>query len=289
MDEAVRRIIATGGRLPDKEHMFSILDNFCWCDPEPSDTNPDAEYKMAQLVKACKGLYDYATHFNIPFISGKDSMKNDSVINGKRVSIPPTILITALAKLEDVSKAVTMEAKCLGDLLYVLGETKDEQGGSEYYRYLGERTRGTPYIGNHVPMVDLERAKSLYKALSDAIARGLVHSAHAPTIGGLGVAFAKVAFAGMLGLDVDLSKIPREDFVNEWVALFSESNSRFIVTIPEERRGEFEATMTGNAFALVGRVTDNTRLRIRGLKEELIIDADLVDLKGAWKTPLEGI
>ncbi len=129
MDEAVRRVIAVGGKLPDAETPFAALDNFCWCDPEQSEKTPDGDYKLAQLVRACKALYDYAKAFGLPFISGKDSMKNDSIINDVKTSIPPTLMVTAVAKMRDVGKAVTMDVKAPGDLVYVVGETLDELGG----------------------------------------------------------------------------------------------------------------------------------------------------------------
>ncbi len=289
MDEAVRRVIAAGGRLPDRDRILCVLDNFSWCDPEPSENNPDATYKMAQLVRACKGLYDYASYFGIPFISGKDSMKNDSIIEGKRVSIPPTILVTGLAKLKDVRKAVTLDLKHAGDCVYVVGETFDELGGSEYLRYLGEREVGRPYVGNNVPKVNLQKAMAIYKALGEATENGLVESAHTPTFGGLGVALALTAFAGMLGLDVDLRNVPAEGVDRDSVLLFSESNSRFIVTVSQSNRERFEKCLAGVPFALVGRVTEEQRLRVRGSGGRLLIDSDLTELKQAWKKTFEGI
>ena len=289
MDEAIRRVITVGGKLPGRETMLSVLDNFSWCDPEPSETNPDAFYKMAQLVRACKGIYDYATFFGIPFISGKDSMKNDSVIDGVRVSIPPTLLITALAKLDDVDKVVTMDVKQAGDAVYILGLTKNELGGSEYYRYVGEKTRRTPYIGNNVPQVDLQKAKPLYEDLSKAIDTGLVSSAHVLTLGGLGVGLALIAFGGMLGLEVHLSKVPVDHVSKDSEVLFSESNGRFLVTVPQEKREDFEAIMSENACTLIGRVIADKCLRVFGLDDRLIIDSDLSELKRAWKATLEGI
>jgi phosphoribosylformylglycinamidine (FGAM) synthase-like enzyme len=288
MDEAVRRVIAAGGRLPSSESMFSVLDNFCWCDPEPSETNTDAGYKAAQLVRACKGAHDYAAFFSLPFISGKDSMKNDSVIDDRRISIPPTLLITAIAKLEDVEKTVTMEAKMAGDKVYLVGLTKDEPGASEYLRYLGEKYRGNPYIGNRVPSVDLEGSRLCYEALSRAIDRGLVNSSHALTIGGLGVGLALVAFGGMLGLEIDLSKAPVEEQLDDSEILFNESNSRFLITVPEDKRTAFEEIMAACPCSWIGQVSSDASLRVSGVRGGLIIDADISDLKKAWKTTLVG-
>jgi phosphoribosylformylglycinamidine synthase len=172
-------------------------------------------------------------------------MKNDSVIDGKRVSIPPTLLVTAITKLDDVEKTVTLEAKTAGDIVYLLGLTKDEPGASEYLHYLGERDRGNPFMGNRVPSVDLEGSRRCYKALSRAIDKGLVNSAHALTIGGLGVGLALVTFGGMRGLEVDLSKAPVEEQLDDPGILFNESNGRFLITVPEKKKVAFEETMAG--------------------------------------------
>ena len=140
IDEAIRNNVAVGGN-PDR---IAGLDNFCWPDPVQSEKTPDGEYKLAQLVRANQALYDYCKAFGVPLISGKDSMKNDYLIGGTKISIPPTVLISALGKIDDVRKAVTMDAKRPGDLVYILGETLDELGGSEYYASKG-------FIGNRVP------------------------------------------------------------------------------------------------------------------------------------------
>lgn len=292
IDEAVRRVIAVGGRLPSKDSVFYALDNFCW--NISSLDSEDGEYKLAQLVRANKALGDYCTAFGIPCISGKDSMKNvwriTETVDGKKtekmVSIPPTLLFSTRAKMDDVSKAVTMDVKKPGDLVYVVGKTYDELGGSEYLSYIGEKLDGKRYIGNNVPKVDAEEAKRTYDALSEATGKEVADSIHTPTIGGLGVALEQSAFAGGYGMEIDLSKVPysgesREDFV-----LFSQSNSRFVVTIPPEKKEEFERIMNGNVYAQVGVVTDNNRLRIKGLDGKQIIDSDIDHMKSVWKNTL---
>jgi phosphoribosylformylglycinamidine synthase len=289
VDEAVRRIMATGGRLQGRGSLLSILDNFCWSDPEPSETNPDAEYKMAQLVRACKGLHDYAVYMGIPLISGKDSMKNDSVIEGVRVSIPQTLMITGIAKIVDIEKAVTMDVKQVGDTVYVLGLTASELGGSEFSRYLGEKNRGTSSISGNVPSVNPELAKPLYVALARAIDAGLVNSAHTLTIGGLGVGLSLIAFGGMLGLEIHLNKVPTETGLSNHEILFSESNGRFLVTVPREKLEAFETQMQDTTFARLGEVTEDERLRILDSSDRVIVDSDLRELKESWRAPLRGI
>ena len=163
IDEAVRNTIAVGGSL----NILAGLDNFCWCDPVTSEKTPDGAYKLAQLVRANQALYDVTTAYGVPCISGKDSMKNDYQIGDTKISIPPTILFSTIGKIEDVRKAVTMDAKRPGDMVYVLGETRKELGGSEWYAQHG-------YVGNSVPKVDTAKAGKLYQVLSGAMADGLV-------------------------------------------------------------------------------------------------------------------
>ncbi len=197
VDEAVRNAIAVGGRLA----YLAGLDNFCWCDPVQSEKNPDGAYKLAQLVRANQALYDTVTAFGIPCISGKDSMKNDYAIGDTRISIPPTLLFSVMGRMEDVRLAVTMDAKKAGDEVYVLGMTRRELGGSEWYALHGA-------VGNTVPQVDALAAKGLYEALEGAMARGLVASCHDCSDGGLGIALAETAFAGGLGMSIDLNQVP---------------------------------------------------------------------------------
>lgn len=295
IDEAVRKIIAVGGKLPSKETVFYGLDNFCW-NISTLDSE-DGYYKLAQLVRACKALADYCQAFGIPCISGKDSMKNvwrtKEVVDGKEVekiiSIPPTFMFSARAKIDDVSKCVTMDVKKPGDLVYVVGETRDELGGSEYFSYMGEKIRGERYIGNNVPKVDAESAKKLYDSISKATEKEIVHSIHTPTIGGLGVALAQSAFAGGYGMEVDLRKVPYSGKERDDYKLFSESNSRFIVTVPPERKDEFEKIMEGNVYSQIGIVTNDGKLRIRGSTGNYIVDLDLEHLKEIWKSTLRGL
>ncbi|MGC8657750.1 MAG: AIR synthase-related protein, partial [Desulfomonilaceae bacterium] len=195
IDEAVRNIVSVGAN-PD--HMAG-LDNFCWCDPVQSEKTPDGEYKLAQLVRANRALYDMCLAYHIPCISGKDSMKNDYSIGGSKISIPPTVLFTAVGVVPDVRKAVTADFKQAGDLIYVLGMTRDELGASEYYASKG-------FIGNRVPKVlDPNSSIGSYRALFKAVGAGLVASIHDLSDGGLAVALAESAFSGGVGAVINLA------------------------------------------------------------------------------------
>ncbi len=275
IDEGLRNYVAVGG---DIEHVAG-LDNFCWCDPVKSEKTPDGEYKAAQLVRANKALYDYCVAFGVPLISGKDSMKNDYQIGETKISIPPTVLFSVIGKMDDVRQAISMDVKRPGDLVYLLGTTADECGGSEYYAQLGE-------LGSNVPKVDAPAALKLYKSLNAAQAEGLVRSCHDLSDGGLGVALAEKAFAGGFGINADLGKVVAEGEVRADKILFSESQSRLLVSVRSENRQRFEALFAGQACACIGEVTEAPRLKVVGDGAQVLIDADINELKEAWQAPL---
>lgn len=276
MDEAVRNIISSGGSL----EQIALLDNFCWPSPKyhPKD-NPDGKFKMGQLVRANKAVYDYAVAYGTPFISGKDSMSSDKVVEGAKYSIKPTILVSGMGIVKDVRKAVSIDAKEEGDLVYVLGETKNELGGSVYYQING-------YVGNNVPKVNAEKAKKLYNSLSKAMDENLIASCHDCSDGGLAVTLAETAFSGGLGMEVDLRKVPANGVERDDTLLFSESQSRFVVTVNPANRGRFEKIMKGSEFAGIGRVTKSPRFRITGLKGNLVVNSDINSMKEVWQETL---
>ncbi len=277
IDEAIRNAVASGA---DPERI-ALLDNFCWPDPKfDSKKNPDGKKKLGKLVRACRACFDSAIEFGVPFISGKDSLSGDREINGVKHSIKPTLLISAIGLIEDVRFAVSIDAKHPGDLVYVLGVTRNELGGSLFYQMQGA-------IGKSVPVVNAKKFKKLYTALHKAIINGLVQSCHDCSEGGLAVALAETAFSGMLGLNVDLSKIPMNGIEEDWQLLFSESAGRFVVTVKKENQNEFEGLLSGNDFALVGETIDSLDLLVLGLSGDAIIEADVTELKNAWQKTLK--
>ncbi len=184
IDEAIRQVIAVGGDLK----RIAILDNFCW-------GNPDKPDRLGSLVRACEGCYETAIGYGVPFISGKDSLYNEYTVNGKSIAIPGTILISAIGIMEDVTKAVTMDLKASGNLLYCVGLTREELGGSIYLDTFG-------LLGKNVPQVDTKLGTKIFTALSRAVQKGLVASMHDCSEGGLAVALAEMAFSGGLGIEV---------------------------------------------------------------------------------------
>jgi phosphoribosylformylglycinamidine (FGAM) synthase-like enzyme len=284
IDEAVRRLVAVGG---DPARIGGV-DNFCWptiiYDPVK---NPDGKYKAAQLVRACWALRDYTLAFEIPLLSGKDSMYTDGEVKRscgmtQKISGLPTLQFTATTVLEDVRKCVTMEVKVPGDLVYIVGITGDELGASEYYQMMG-------WIGLNVPRVDAEKVIPLYHGLYRAINDGLVSSCHAVGRGGLGVHLALCAMGGNLGMDIDLGSVPAKEKVSNTRLLYSESAGRFIVTIDPKKKVAFEDAMHGLEYACVGKVTDTGKLQVSGIDANIIIKGRIDDLKHAWKEPFGGL
>jgi len=275
IDEALRNYVAVGG---DINHVAG-LDNFCWCDPVLSEKTPDGEYKAAQLVRANQALYDYCVAFGVPLISGKDSMKNDYQIGGTKISIPPTVLFSVIGKMQDVRMAVTMDVKRPGDLVYLLGRTSDELGGSEYYAMHKQ-------LGTAVPEVDASTALARYRRLNLAYDEQLVASCHDLSDGGLGVALAESAFAGGFGMRIDLDKVPVEGMMRDDSLLFSESASRLLVTVHPRNRDRFEELFAADVTACIGQVEEQSELIIHGQQGGVIVKSALADLKEAWQATL---
>jgi phosphoribosylformylglycinamidine synthase len=262
IDEAIRNNIAVGGRR------VALLDNFTWGNPEKPE-------RLGSLVRACEACYDYATNFKAPFISGKDSLYNESPMG----PVTPTLLITAIGIVPDIRSTVSMETKKPGDPVYIIGNTFKELGGSEYYKLCG-------HLGRRVPQVRKAQARKTFNSVTKAIDLGLIRACHDLSEGGLGVAAAEMALASGFGLELDLTKVPRTRVTRDDYVLFSESNSRFLVEIPDKAKPEFEALMKGKTVAEVGKVTNVTRLAIRGLNGEKRINVSLPDLRRSWKTTL---
>ncbi|MDD4874260.1 MAG: phosphoribosylformylglycinamidine synthase subunit PurL [Dehalococcoidales bacterium] len=270
IDESLRQIIAVGGNL----ERVALLDNFCW-------GNTGKPERLGSLVRACQACHDISIAYGTPFISGKDSLNNEFEFHGNTIAIPDTLLISAISVMPNINKAVSMDFKKAGDLIYIVGTTYDELGGSEYFKSLG-------YIGNDVPQLRPEQAKRLMDNLSKATDKKLVKACHDLSEGGLGVAIAEMAFAGNLGATLILKEIPlcgsitRNDYI-----LFSESNSRFLVEISPEDEAEFEKLMKGVICACIGEVTALDTLQVFGLNNDRILSIEIDTLKEAWQKPLK--
>ncbi len=277
IDEAVRNCVAVGA----DPRRIAILDNFCWGDCNRPET-------LGSLVRAALACRDVAIELGTPFISGKDSLNNEfrhTLPDGstESIAIPPSLLISALGQIGDVSHAVTMDLKEAGNLLYQVGLTRDELGGSHYAAVAG-------LAGGHVPRVDAKSARVLFLALHGAIDAGCVRACHDLSEGGLAATAAEMAFAGGLGLRIELSAVPHElgAAASNAALLFSESNTRFLCEVCPDKAAQFEKFLNGIPHRRIGEVTASGRVEIAGLpgsSGEFIVNADLQSLKDAWQEP----
>ncbi len=283
IDEALRRMIAVGA---DPDHIGGV-DNFCWpsiqYDPEK---NPDGRFKAAQLVRSCRALAETCLAYGIPLLSGKDSMYVDGHLPGRfgethKVSALESLQFSTIGVIADIEQTVTMDVKVPGDRVYVLGETRDELGASEYYAFLG-------CLGSRVPRVHPERFMRTYRALFTAIGSGLAASAHGIYRGGLGVHLAMVAMGGNLGLSVDTANVPSDAPLRPDRLLFSETPGRFIVTVSPANAPAFEALFDSGQCACIGEVSEALVLQVAH-GPRVLLQAPLSELKTAWKTPFGGL
>jgi phosphoribosylformylglycinamidine synthase II len=282
IDEAIRNCVAVGA----DPARIAILDNFCW-------GHTDRPSTLGTLVRAAIACHDLSIAYQTPFISGKDSLHNefsytDSDGNRQTISIPATLLISALGQVPDVSKCVSMDFKSAGNLIYQIGSTGNHLGGSHW----GIVNQAT---GGNVPTVDAPTAMKTFVSLHGAISTGLIRSCHDLSEGGLAAAVAEMCFAGGLGADLNLDGISVEAVDAEQAAdspspavnrLFSESNSRFLVEITPENQSEFEAALPGVACVEIGTVTEKTQLVVTDA-DQTLINIEISKLKTAWQSPLD--
>ncbi|MCS6852144.1 MAG: phosphoribosylformylglycinamidine synthase subunit PurL [Gemmataceae bacterium] len=265
VDEAVRNVVAVGAD-PSR---VALLDNFCWASTERPE-------QLGALVRAAEGCRDAAVAYLTPFISGKDSLNNEFHAGDRHLLIPPTLLISALGQVPDVRRCVSMDLKEPGNLLFLVGATRDEMAGSHYQLVTGE-------TGGRVPRPDLALAPALFRGLHRAIHAGLVRSCHDLSEGGLAVAIAEMAFAG--GIGAELPSLRTADLPDH-VLLFGESCSRFLIEVRPEHATELPATLGSDIpLSLVGRTVAEPSLRL-GHGEHWLVDVRLADLKEAWQRPL---
>jgi len=276
-DEAVRQIIAIGGSLPntkkDDDIFWTVNDNFSVPDSlyDPVN-NPDGKEKLAKLVQMCEALYDMSTFYDIPMTSGKDSMKNDFKRDGIKISVPPTIVYSMASKIRNIRKTVTSDFKAEGDLIYQLGTTYNELGGSDFYKLFDE-------LGANVPKVRKEKAKDLYLKMMTANEQNIIESAHDISDGGMLIALSESLIGTEFGAEITIDNLG--DLSTE-AKLFAESHSRFVVSIRPEDKNIFENIFGGQAYFL-GIVNDDKQLLVSENNNE-IINISIEEVEEDWKT-----
>jgi phosphoribosylformylglycinamidine synthase len=274
IDEAVRNCVAVGA----DPRRIAILDNFCWGDCERPET-------LGALVRAAIACHDVSLALGTPFISGKDSLNNEfsyTDARGERrtIAIPPTLLISAMGQVDDVSQCVTMDLKSPGNLLYLVGQTKNELGGSHFAFVNG-------LTGGQVPTVDAAAARQTFAAMHEAIRAGVVRACHDLSEGGLAVAVAEMAFAAGYGAQIDLDAVAVSDDVDvPAVKLFSESNTRFVCEVAAEHAAQFEQSLAGVPLVRIGQVVADDRLMLF-VGDAAVVEAEIDELKAAWQATFD--
>jgi phosphoribosylformylglycinamidine synthase len=273
IDEAIRNCVAVGA---DPDHI-ALLDNFCWGNPERPET-------LGSLVLAAKACHDLAIAFRAPFISGKDSLYNEYVHDGTSLAIPGTLLISAMGRVPDIRRCVTMDLKAPGNVLMLAGLTRDELGGSIWLQTLGRS-------GGHVPNVAPASARAVFQAIHKTIMGGHIRACHDLSEGGLAAAVAEMAFAGGLGALVSVADLPFDGpSPSDAVLLFAESPSRFLIEVDPDHVSHVVKLFDGLPLASIGSVSvpdgAEPRLVIRGTRGGIVVDATVKDLKAAWQRPL---
>ena len=257
VDEVFRNLIAVNS----KPHSLADCLNF---------GNPEKPYRLGEFVESVKALYETAKEFSLPFVSGNVSFYNESPF----ASVAPTPTLLGVGIVEDIRKVISADLKKEGNFIYLVGETKREMGGSEYYRILGFDNYGK------VPRVDAKKTRMLGEKILKAMDLGLVKACHDISTGGLFIALAEMCFGSNLGVKVDISSIDpklRTDF-----KLFSESNGRWLVEVKANCSEEFESIV--NATKL-GIVTKEKNILVKDNSME--ISLDLIELKELWRKGIE--
>ena len=271
LDEAMRNVVATGAD-PD---YTAVLDNYCW-------SNTNNEQRLGELVRASYAITDLALAYRTPFVSGKDSLHNQFKTQDRTIEIPGCILVTAMSVIGDVTKTVNSALLHQGSKLVLTGVTKDELGGSTYYK-----TKGV--LGANVPRVDAQMGKKVLHGVHRAIQQGLVKSAHDCSEGGLAVATAEMAIAGKLGARIDLDAVEVSEALRtarpERV-MFSESQSRILLEVPADQVAALKQCFGDAPFAVIGEVTGDAQVRfVHGGSE--VAAVPISALERAWKSPLD--
>ncbi|MBL9076145.1 MAG: phosphoribosylformylglycinamidine synthase subunit PurL [Planctomycetes bacterium] len=269
LDEAMRNLVACGGD-PD---YTAILDNYCW----GSTRDPQA---LGELVRATEAVCALALTYRTPFVSGKDSLHNEFRTPTGVIRIPGCILVTAMSVIADVRATLTSDCKRPGSLLVLVGVTKDELGGSVYYKTKGE-------LGAQVPRVDHGLGRDVLHGVHRAIAARCVLSAHDLSEGGLGAAVAEMALGGRLGARIDIAAVPTASGVQRpEQILFSESQSRILLEVAPDRLADLRANLHQVPFAVVGEVTQAKEL-VFHRDGKVLATVPLDAVERAWKRPLD--
>jgi phosphoribosylformylglycinamidine synthase len=274
IEEALRNAVAVGADI----EKISLLDNFCW-------GNPDEPEILGSLVRAANACYDMSKSFDVPFISGKDSLHNEYSIDGKKYSISPALLISAMGVIENVANTFTMPLKNGGDKIFVLGITRNELGGSVFSKIKNIKD-------GIVPGVYPEESKDIMKKIYRAANENLIEACHDCSEGGLAVAISEMAFAAGKGVEIDIDAVKTRKInlleIELTVAeiLFSESNGRFVVEVKPGNEIRFREILEDTVFAEIGCVNSDKKIVFESKKNKIKIQEDPEVLLNYWRSTI---
>ncbi len=269
VDETVRQLVLAGTN-PDK---IALLDNFCM-------GNPECPTELGRIVECAKGIREAALAYGAPYVSGKDSFYNYFETEDGPVNIPVTFLCSGFGVVEDASHVHGASLRRSDSVLFLVGNTEDEMGGSVYARIKDVKDC-------KVPQTDCAANFAIYKQYYDkALTQGLVLSAHDLSEGGLAVAAAEMAFSGKGGITLNLDALPTTGgWKNNAVPCFGESTGRFLVEVDPDMADEFAAAMAGTPCARIGSATTDGKLTITAAGTT-VLQAEIAELKNIWKNGL---
>ena len=270
IDEVCRNLTAVGA-VP---HSFADCLNF---------GNPEKPPRMGEFYECCRGLGYMASSLGVPFVSGNVSFYNESSVPGESIPIPPTPTVLGIGVCADIRECITVDAKEASNLLYVVGDTKPELGGSEYYRLMGIRA-------GIVPRTDPGVLKTRMAALREAMTAGLIASCHDISEGGLAVAICEMLMGGDLGAEIEIAGVNVNPGLRSDYKLFSESNTRWIVEVWRDERERFEMLMrnrgvgvgAGAEVTKIGETKNDDVVIIRDGGKKLI-EEPLAELRAIWR------
>lgn len=268
IDEALRNVICCGGDI----NQTAILDNFCFGNPERKEV-------MGDIVETCLGAYFAAKGYGVPFISGKDSLYNEFKIGKKVITIPPTLLISAVSIIPDLNKTITSYFKKPKSKIILIGETYDELGGSVYFSIFNKNF-------GKVSRVKPQKGKKIMRKIFEAIQNNLILTIHDLADGGLGVALAEMCFTKNLGAEIELENVPLgEEIKRADIIIFSESNTRFLCEVEENNLPKFFEIMKDITLNVIGEVIEKPNLIIN-FKNKNLINIEIKILKESWQNGL---
>jgi len=267
INEAIANAICQGANPED----MALIDNFIW--PKPNNKF------IADLDKSISACVELSKAFNMPFVSGKDSLSSTytNKATGEKIHIPPVLCVSTFGVVDDINKTISSPFKKVGNKIVLIGETKPEMGGSIYYDILG-------YLGSKVPDIDNQVALKTYQAIHQGIKNGLIKSCADISEGGLASAITEMCFGELFGAEIQISQFQ----IGNPQLLFSESPARFICEITTK---DFESLkqICGEIFCeIIGEITDTGEIIFKN-EEKTLIKEKTGNLLKTWQKPMKKI